>query len=185
MTGIPDLLDVAVDKAAGTASARVAFFHSVADRLNDAMLFGGVTWYLFDAEPGSRVVLLPMAILGVSLLVSYQRAKAESLGFNAKGGLMERAERFIVLGFGLVISSLLIPVLWFLFVATAGTAVFRFQKVWRQADPPPRSARQAGPERLTRTRRRSARPKAQQWRDKSRTRREASRTRNAKLRRRD
>ncbi len=184
LTGIPDLLDGAVAKAAGTATARGAFFDSVADRLTDAMLFGGVAWYLFDAEPGSRIALLPMAILGVSLLVSYQRAKAESLGFDAKGGLMERAERFIVLGFGLVFSSLLIPVLWFLFVATAGTAIFRFQKVWRQADPPPRVGRQPRPERLTRTRRRSARPKAQQWRDKSRARREAARTRNAKLRRR-
>ena len=39
------------------------------------------------------------------MLISYQRAKAESLGYDAKGGLMERAERFIVLGFGLFFSE--------------------------------------------------------------------------------
>ncbi len=39
--------------------------------------------------------LLPMAVLGASLIISYERAKAESLGFNAKGGVMERAERII------------------------------------------------------------------------------------------
>ena len=42
--------------------------------------------------------LLPMAVLAASLIISYQRAKAESLGFDAKGGIMERAERIILLG---------------------------------------------------------------------------------------
>ena len=51
------------------------------------------------------------------MLVSYERAKAESLGFDARGGLMERAERLIVLGFGLLFDSLLIPVLWVMLVA--------------------------------------------------------------------
>ena len=83
-----------------------------------------------------------MAVLGASLLVSYERAKAESLGFEAKGGLMERAERVVVLCAGLAFSFLLIPLLWLMLALTAATAVQRFVKVWRQANaagqrPPP------------------------------------------------
>ena len=132
LTGIPDALDGAVAKASGTSSARGAFFDSVSDRLTDALLFGGVAWYLASTEPG-RIMMLPVALGSAAMLVSYQRAKAESLGFVAKGGLMERAERFIALGFGLLFSNLLIPVLWVMFALTTFTAIQRFVKVWRQA----------------------------------------------------
>jgi len=133
LTGVPDALDGAVAKASGTSSARGAYFDSVSDRFTDALLFGGVAWYLVGERPGSRIVMLPVALMAVAMLVSYQRAKAESLGFDAKGGLMERAERFIVLAFGLLFNELLIAVLWVMFVLTAITAVQRFVKVWRQA----------------------------------------------------
>ena len=48
LTGIPDALDGAVAKAAGTSSQRGAYFDSVADRLTDALLFGGVAWHLAE-----------------------------------------------------------------------------------------------------------------------------------------
>jgi CDP-diacylglycerol--glycerol-3-phosphate 3-phosphatidyltransferase len=151
LTGIPDALDGAVAKASGTSSTRGAFFDSVSDRLTDALLFGGVAWYLASTEPG-RIMMLPVALMAAAMLVSYQRAKAESLGFTAKGGLMERAERFIALGFGLLFSNLLIAVLWVMFVLTAFTAIQRFVKVWRQA-----SGKQPVRRRETFTRRRRSR----------------------------
>ncbi len=132
LTGVPDALDGAVAKASGTSSDRGAFFDSVSDRLTDAMLFGGVAWYLASNEPG-RIMMLPVAIMGVAMMVSYQRAKAESLGFDAKGGIMERAERFIVLGIGLLFNEFLIPILWVMLALTAVTAIQRFAKVWKQA----------------------------------------------------
>lgn len=132
LTGIPDALDGAVAKASGTSSQRGAFFDSVADRLTDALLFGGIAWHLADAEPG-HTMMLPVAVLSLAMLVSYQRAKAESLGYEAKGGIMERAERFIVLAFGLLFNELLVWTLWLMIVLTAVTAVQRFVKVWRQA----------------------------------------------------
>ena len=132
LTGLPDALDGAVAKASGTAGPRGAFFDSVADRVSDALLFVGVAWYLAGTNPG-RISLLPMAVLAASLIISYQRAKAESLGFNAKGGIMERAERIILLGFALLFDSLLIGVLWVMLALTIVTAVQRFVKVWRQA----------------------------------------------------
>ncbi len=131
-TAIPDVLDGAVAKASGTASARGAFFDSTMDRIADALLLGGVAWYLQSTEPG-HVSLLPMAVLGASLLISYERAKAEALGFDARGGLMERAERLIVLGLALLFDSLLIPALWVMLVLTVFTAGQRFHKVWLQA----------------------------------------------------
>jgi phosphatidylinositol phosphate synthase len=146
LTGVPDALDGAVAKAAGSSSSRGAFFDSVSDRVTDALLFGGVVWYLASNEPG-RIMMLPVAIMAFAMLVSYQRAKAESLGFDAKGGLMERAERFIVLAFGLLFSELLIATLWVMLVLTAITAGQRFVKVWRQASgeqlPPSRQRRRA------------------------------------------
>lgn len=131
-TGIPDALDGAVAKASGTSSLRGAFFDSVSDRLTDALLFGGIAYYLADTRT-DKMSLLPMAVMGAAMLISYQRAKAESLGFDAKGGIMERAERFIVLAVGLLFGSILIPVLWVMLVLTVITAVQRFAKVWRQA----------------------------------------------------
>src|SRR5688572_13317501 len=95
-SAVPDLLDGAVAKASNTASSRGAFFDSVADRVTDALLLGGVAWYL-ASQDGAHAAVLPFAVLGASSLISYERAKAESLGFDARGGLMERAERIIAL----------------------------------------------------------------------------------------
>ena len=148
LTGLPDALDGAVAKASGTASPRGAFFDSVADRVSDSLLLGGVAWYLATTHPG-HLDLLPMAVLAASLIISYQRAKAESLGFAAKGGIMERAERIILLGFGLLFDSLLVAVLWIMLVLTVVTAVQRFVKVWRQASV---ERPQPSPKRLARRR---------------------------------
>lgn len=130
---LPDMLDGALAKASNSASQRGAFFDSVIDRVTDSVLFGGVAWY-FASTKSPHMALLPMAIMGVSSLISYERAKAESLGLNAKGGLMERAERIIVLCIGLLFDSLLVPILWIMLVLTVITAVQRFVQVWRQAE---------------------------------------------------
>lgn len=140
LTGVPDLLDGPVAKAAGTASVRGAFFDSVTDRISDAVLMGGVMWYLVSEGRG-HLALLPLAILGVTSLISYQRAKAEALGLNvARGGLMERAERMILLGVGFLASWLLVPVLWALLGLSVLTAVGRFARVWKAAEGPVRPA---------------------------------------------
>ena len=132
LAALPDLLDGALAKASNNASQRGAFFDSVADRVTDMLLLGGVGWYL-ATEHGSHAALLPFAVMGLSALISYQRAKAESLGLQAKGGLMERAERVILLCFGLLFDTILIPILWVMLVLTAFTAVQRFVGVWNQA----------------------------------------------------
>jgi phosphatidylinositol phosphate synthase len=132
LTGLHDLLDGPVAKAAGTASVRGAFFDSVTDRVADAVLMGGVAWYLIGRHEG-HLAVLPLAVLGVTALVSYERAKAESLGLSAKGGLMERAERMILLGIAFIASAFVVPVLWVMFGLISVTAVSRFVKVWNAA----------------------------------------------------
>lgn len=160
LTGLCDTFDGAIAKAAGTSSPRGAFFDSVADRVSDALLFGGVAWYFASTQPG-LLVLLPVGVMATSSVISYERAKAESLGFSAKGGIMERAERIILLALGLLFDPLLVPVLVIMLVLTAFTAVQRFVKVWNQASMErpvrPRSRRTA--------RRRSSRPTVAERRD--------------------
>lgn len=149
-TGLPDLFDGPVAKVSGTASVRGAFFDSVADRLSDALLLGGVAWYLVARHHG-EAALLPLAILAVTQLISYQRAKAELLGLAAKGGLMERAERFILLGVcfmaGAVSVGAFVPALWVYLGLVSATAAGRFVRVWQDAEGPARPLR---PERVGR-----------------------------------
>jgi CDP-diacylglycerol--glycerol-3-phosphate 3-phosphatidyltransferase len=132
LCAVPDVLDGAVAKASGTASRRGAFFDSVCDRVSDALLLGGMAWYLSTTNPG-RIAVLPLAVLAVSLIISYERAKAEALGFDAKGGLMERAERLIAIGLALLFQPAMIAILWVMLVLSVVTAGQRFAKVWRQA----------------------------------------------------
>ena len=129
-SGFVDLLDGAVARRSGQASPRGAFFDSVTDRVSDAVVLGGVAWYLAGESP--YLPILAFAAAALSMLISYERARAEGLGYDARGGLMERAERMVLLGIALFF-DLLVPALWLMIVLTALTAVQRFIKVWRQA----------------------------------------------------
>jgi CDP-diacylglycerol---glycerol-3-phosphate 3-phosphatidyltransferase len=153
LAALPDLLDGALAKAAGSSSQRGAFFDSTIDRFADALLFGGVAWY-FAAGEHPPMAMLPFAVMALSSVISYMRAKAESLGLDAKGGIMERAERIIALCLGLLYEPLLIPVLWVTLGLTAITAVQRFVKVWKQAAVAPVTAERIE---LRRSRRQSRR----------------------------
>lgn len=133
LAAVPDLLDGALAKASNSASQRGAFFDSTVDRVTDTVLLGGVAWYLITHED-PRLGVLAFAVMGASSLISYQRAKAESLGLDAKGGLMERAERVVLLCIGLLWDRLLVPVLWLMLALTVLTALQRFFKVWGQAE---------------------------------------------------
>jgi CDP-diacylglycerol--glycerol-3-phosphate 3-phosphatidyltransferase len=150
LTGFHDLFDGPVAKAAGTASVRGALFDSVMDRVADAVLMAGVAWYLVSVREG-ELALLPLVVLGAASLVSYVRAKADALGLPVTngglfGGLMERAERMILLGVGFLEPWLLVPVLWILFGLTMLTAIARFVTAWRSAQGPLRAAGQLGAE---------------------------------------
>ncbi|HNB95835.1 MAG: CDP-alcohol phosphatidyltransferase family protein [Acidimicrobiia bacterium] len=176
LTGIPDLIDGAVAKAWGTASQRGAFFDSVSDRLTDGLLFGGVTWYLAATDGRPVVVILPMACYVSASLVSYIRAKGDALGLDGSGGLVERAERFIMLAVGLLFPPLLLAVLALIVVLNMITAGQRFVKVWRQAAAPPKALS----DRRSSRARRTGRTSGTRWAEQRSRRLETRATRSAR-----
>ena len=137
VAGVSDLLDGAIARCSGQASPRGAFFDSVTDRVSDALLFGGVAWYLAGRSP--YLPILAFAVAACSMMISYERARAEALGLDARGGLMERAERFVLLGIALAF-PILVPMLWVMLALTGFTAIQRFVRVYRLAGRPTRPA---------------------------------------------
>ena len=134
------------------------------------LLFGAIAINYSQNQP--NWVWLPVAVLASASWVSYIRAKAESLGFDARGGLVERAERFVIFLVALLFPVLMIPALLLMVVLNVGTAVQRFVKVWKQAsaERPPTSRQRRRP-------RRSEATMAERWqiRRDARDRRLASR----------
>ena len=157
---LPDLLDGALAKASNSSSQRGAFFDSTVDRITDALLLGGIAYYFAETQD-PRLAVLPFAVSAISSVISYQRAKAESLGLDAKGGLMERAERIVVLCVGLFIepwvNGALVWILWGMLVLSTITAIQRFVKVWKQAAVAPSTQARIDLRRERRESRRSAR----------------------------
>ena len=104
-----DFLDGAVARAAGTAGAYGAFLDSVLDRYSEAVVFVGlIVWYA-RADDTLAVTVTALALAG-SFMVSYCRARAEGLGLDCEVGLLQRPERIVVLGIGLMLSELTSPI---------------------------------------------------------------------------
>ena len=116
-SGVVDLLDgsvAAAPRARRRPAARSSTPSPTASRTR--CVFGGVAWYL--GRDGGRGAVLALAAVALAMLISYERAKAEGLGYDARGGLMERAERMVLLGIGLAF-DVLVPVLWIMVVLMA------------------------------------------------------------------
>jgi CDP-diacylglycerol--glycerol-3-phosphate 3-phosphatidyltransferase len=101
-TGTLDIIDGRVARRIDGGSARGAFLDSVIDRYADSFAFIGLAIF-FRASWVLWVVLF--ALLG-SLLVSYARARAEGLGAQCRVGLLQRPERYVILGFGTIFGAL-------------------------------------------------------------------------------
>ena len=101
LSGIIDTLDGDVARATGKTTKFGAFYDSTLDRVGDGASFIGVAAFLLTAEgirfPVVGAVICMVAVLA-SLLVSYARARAEGLGLDCKVGLVQRAERIILIG---------------------------------------------------------------------------------------
>ena len=103
-----DMLDGPLARLGQRASRSGAFLDSVADRLGEAaVLFGLLVFYIRDGhELGAY---LTVGVLVASQMVSYLRARAESLGIPSDVGFMRRPERVVVLGVGLLAGYPLYP----------------------------------------------------------------------------
>lgn len=120
-----DLLDGALARATGQATAAGALLDSTLDRASEAVVLFGLLAYEIDAGHREEALLVFATVVG-SLLVSYVRARAESLNVALRAGLFRRQERVVLLAVGLA-TGWLRPVLWVMAVATVGTAA---QRLW-------------------------------------------------------
>lgn len=129
--GPVDALDGTMARLRGESSNFGAFVDSVSDRYSELLIYGGLlTHYLGSGE--SLYVVLTFAAAAGAALVSYNRARAEGLGFQAKIGILSRMERFVIL-----IPSLILGFPWvgigIIAVLANVTALQRIMAVRRQA----------------------------------------------------
>ena len=132
--GWADIVDGRIARALGIADERGAFLDSTLDRFAEFGAFVGLAVLFKESE---LALVLVTTALGGALLVSYARARGESVGVVCKIGIMQRAERLLLLGFGGILDpavsawagrgpgTLLIPVLAIIAVGTVWTSAYR------------------------------------------------------------
>ena len=129
IAGVFDMFDGAVARMTDRATKFGAFFDSVMDRVSEAIVLLGLLWFYLEDGEQLGAVLVYVAIVG-STMVSYARARAEGLGIECKGGLMQRPERVASLGIGIIVGQWWEPaVLIVLGVIAALTVVTTVQRV--------------------------------------------------------
>lgn len=129
VVGAFDMLDGAVARATDRATTFGAFLDSTLDRYSEAAVFLGIL--VEGARRGDlQIVLLTYAAAIGSLMVSYARARAEGLGLRGDVGWLQRPERIVLLGFGLIF-GLTVPALAILAILTNVTAIQRIVHVHR------------------------------------------------------
>jgi CDP-diacylglycerol--glycerol-3-phosphate 3-phosphatidyltransferase len=137
LPAVGDALDGAVAKARGSQGNLGALLDSTADRVADALFFAPVAW-LYGVSPDLArrdqqwVAALALVALVASFLVSYVKARAEGLGYDCNVGILERAERLILMILGLLLD--LLPVaLAVLAALSIVTVIQRLRHVRAQA----------------------------------------------------
>ncbi len=154
LANVFDMLDGQVARLRGRVTRFGGFFDSVIDRYSDIIVYVGImVFYARDTEKHSTllVALTGLALVG-SVMVSYSRARAESLDIACKVGFLERPERVVLL----IIGSLteigpasnpflhkMPQVLWVLAVLSHWTVVHRVYHTWRELREPDRAAVEA------------------------------------------
>lgn len=134
-----DLLDGTMARMSGKTSKWGAFLDSTLDRMGDSAIFGGLLLYFAFVVESEVLTVLALFCLVTGWLTSYTRARAESLGYQAKEGLAARADRLVavLVAAGLSdifdVPEILEVTLWVLAVASSVTVVQRILTVRRQA----------------------------------------------------
>jgi CDP-diacylglycerol--glycerol-3-phosphate 3-phosphatidyltransferase len=129
--GLMDMFDGSVARASGTSTPFGGFYDSVSDRISDGMILAGIAFAVADRP---RLLALTLVSLVLAEVTSYVRARAESIDLECEVGLLERAERAMLLILGLLVAPLFEPILWVLAIGGAVTVVQRVHHVWCQID---------------------------------------------------
>jgi CDP-diacylglycerol--glycerol-3-phosphate 3-phosphatidyltransferase len=133
--GTFDILDGALARSTRRSYPYGAFLDSTLDRYSEgAMYIGLVAYFVSAGGPLERwLVLATVAALAGSFLVSYVRARAQSLGFTCETGLFARPERVVVTVIGLIFGGVVLAAVVFLLaILTNLTALQRIREVWLQ-----------------------------------------------------
>ncbi len=142
--GIFDLFDGTVARRTGLASPFGAFYDSTLDRLSEIAVYLGLLSlyndYRLELGDVGTIYAIMLAMAG-SLMISYTRARAEALGIHCTVGLMQRAERVILIGLAALAFGedgngiVLKVVIYVLAVLTNLTVIQRIWWVWRNTRP--------------------------------------------------
>lgn len=127
--GIFDMVDGRVARVTNTVTPFGAFFDSVIDRYSDMALYIGLLVYYARGERFFYVVLVAVVMAG-SVMISYVRARAESLIPSCKVGFLERPERLVLIIIG-ALWNRMAPVLWIIAVLSNITVIHRIIYTWR------------------------------------------------------
>jgi len=126
-----DMLDGALARYANQVSKFGAFLDSTLDRYSESITFLGLAVYFsYKSNSQMELFLIFLTLIG-SWMVSYTRARAEGLGIECKGGILQRPERLTILIAGLIL-GLVSPALWILAIFTNITSLQRIYDVYIQ-----------------------------------------------------
>jgi CDP-diacylglycerol--glycerol-3-phosphate 3-phosphatidyltransferase len=129
LAGTLDILDGALARVSGQVSPFGAFLDSVLDRYSDLLVLAGIVFLFARLGRLEALIAALLAVIG-TVMVSYTRARAESVGVECRVGLMERGERMLVLIAGALV-DLLVPAIWVVALGANATAVHRIAHTWR------------------------------------------------------
>jgi CDP-diacylglycerol---glycerol-3-phosphate 3-phosphatidyltransferase len=129
--GPVDALDGTMARLRGEPSSFGAFVDSITDRYSELVIFGGLLYYYLQQGNTLAAVLVYLAAAG-SVLVSYVRARGQSLGYDTKIGILTRLERYLVLAPALILNLPLVA-LWIIAILANITAFQRIMDVRRLA----------------------------------------------------
>jgi CDP-diacylglycerol--glycerol-3-phosphate 3-phosphatidyltransferase len=136
IAGLCDYFDGALARASGRVTPFGAFLDSVIDRYSDLVVMLGIVLLFVNARNGRGVAITMVALVG-STMVSYTKARAESIGVACNVGLMERPERMICMIAG-ALFDLLEASVWVLALLSNATAVHRIAYTRQAARGAPR-----------------------------------------------
>lgn len=128
--GIFDMVDGRVARATNQVTDFGGFFDSVIDRYSDVALFFGLLVFYARANRFFYVVLVAFVMIS-SVMVSYTRARAESLIRQCKVGFMERPERIVLVIIGALFNSMA-PVLWVIAILSTITVIHRIRYTYEE-----------------------------------------------------
>jgi len=130
LAGLFDMVDGRVARAQGRVTKFGAFFDSVIDRYSDLVLYLGLLFYYVGVSRNRYAVLVGVAMAG-SVMVSYSRARAESLIAECKAGFWERPERIVLLIIG-ALANKMAPALWLLAIGPNISVIQRIVHTWKE-----------------------------------------------------